>query len=140
MSLADHGSLIPLRIVSVNDMHLEISPQAISPSIDFTVYDLPPFGPPTATLAASIGLIYLIIISFFSFTFFLPINIKYLSPKGHPSLRFHQLILWRYTAIVASYFLLSRIYSFVSLAFLLLLNRSPTAHYHSFENPNAYGY
>ena len=126
--------------VSVNDMHLEISPQAISPGIDFTIYDLRPFGPPIATPAVSIGLIYLIIISFFSFTFFLPIHLKYLSPKGHPPLHFHQLIVWRYTATVASYFLLSLIYSFVSLAFLLPLNRSPTTHYQSAENPNAYGY
>lgn len=50
---------------------LSTAPQAISPGIEFTVYDLRPFGPPVATPAVSIGLIYLIIISFFSFTFFL---------------------------------------------------------------------
>lgn len=125
--------------VSAADMNMDIAPQAISPGIQFTVYDLRPFGPPVATPAVSIGLIYLIIISFFSFTFFLPIHMKYLTPKGHPPLHFHQLIIWRYIATVASYFLLSLIYSFVSLAFLMPMNNQPASHVWPATNPNAYG-
>jgi hypothetical protein len=45
--------------VSVIDMHVDVSPQALTPGIEFTVYDLRPFGPPIATPAVSIGLIYL---------------------------------------------------------------------------------
>lgn len=45
--------------VSVTDMRLDIAPQALSPGIEFTVNDLRPFGPPIATPAVSIGLIYL---------------------------------------------------------------------------------
>lgn len=125
--------------ISVTDMHVDVSPQAISPGIEFTVYDLRPFGPPIATPAVSIGLIYLIIISFFSFTFFLPIHMKYLSPKGHPPLHFYQLIIWRYVATVASYFFLSLVYSFVSLAFLMPMDRNQASHVWPARNPNAYG-
>lgn len=125
--------------VSASSMNLDIAPQAISPGIEFTVYDLRPFGPPIATPAVSIGLIYLIIISFFSFTFFLPIHMKYLSPKGHPPLHFPQLIIWRYVSTVLSYFFLSLIYSFVSLAFLMPMSRGPGSHVWPERNPNAYG-
>jgi hypothetical protein len=127
------------RNISISDMNLATSPQAISPGIEFSVYDLRPFGPPIATPAVSIGLIYLIIISFFSFTFFLPIHLKYLSPKGHPPLKFHQLIAWRYIATVASYFFLSLVYSLVSLAFLMPMNRPHGSHVWPTKNPNAYG-
>ncbi|KAL1793019.1 hypothetical protein ACET3X_008001 [Alternaria dauci] len=125
--------------MSAIDMHIDIAPQALTPGIEFAVYDLRPFGPPIATPAVSIGLIYLIIISFFSFTFFLPIHLKYLSPRGHPPLHFYQLIVWRYVATVASYFLLSLVYSFVSLAFLMPMDRPEAAHDQPANNPNAYG-
>jgi hypothetical protein len=125
--------------ISISDAILSSSPQALSPGIEFTTYDLRPFGPPIATPAVSIGLIYLIIISFFSFTFFLPIHLKYLSPKGHPPLKFPHLIAWRYFATVASYFLLSLVYSLVSLAFLMPMDRAPGSHVWPTKNPNAYG-
>lgn len=51
-------------------------PQALSPAIGFSEFNLRPFTPPQATPATSIGLIYLIIISFFSFSFYLPIHMK----------------------------------------------------------------
>jgi len=82
---------------------------------------------------------YLVIISFFSFTFFLPIHLKYLSPKGHPPLHFYQLIVWRYIATVASYFFLSLVYSFVSLAYLMPMDRPTASHNQPAGNPNAYG-
>lgn len=47
---------------------------AVNPGVAPTLYDLRPFQPPTATPAVSIGLIYLIIMAFFSFAFFLPIH------------------------------------------------------------------
>jgi len=125
--------------VPITNEVLASAPQALSPGIEFSVYDLRPFGPPVATPAVSIGLIYLIIISFFSFTFFLPIHMKYLSPKGHPPLKFSHLIAWRYIATVSSYFLLSLIYSFVSLAFQMPMDRSKGSHILPTRNPNAYG-
>lgn len=128
-----------LQNASASDLNLDVAPQAISPGIEFTQYDLRPFGPPVATPAVSIGLIYLIILSFFSFTFFLPIHMKFLSPRGHPPLDFHHLIIWRYLATVISYFFLSLVYSLVSLAFLMPMDRSPGSHVWPVKNPNAYG-
>jgi hypothetical protein len=124
---------------NVSDLNLSVAPQAISPGIEFTVYDLRPFGPPIATPAVSIGLIYLIILSFFSFTFFLPIHMKYLTPKGHPPLHFYQLVVWRYMATVSAYLILSLIYSLVSLAFLMPMSRQPASYVWPADNPNAYG-
>lgn len=124
----------------IQAVRIDTTPQALSPGIEFTVYDLRPFGPPIATPAVSIGLIYLIIISFFSFTFFLPIHLKYLSPKGHPPLIFRHLIIWRYVATVMSYFFLSLIYSFVSLAFLMPMSNQPASHVWVAKNANAYGH
>lgn len=51
-------------------------PQALSPAIGFSQYNLRPFYPYTTLPTVSIGLIYLIIISFFSFAFYLPIHFK----------------------------------------------------------------
>jgi hypothetical protein len=128
-----------LQNTSASDLNLDVAPQAISPGIEFTQYDLRPFGPPVATPAVTIGLIYLIILSFFSFTFFLPIHMKFMTPRGHPPLHFHHLIIWRYLATVVSYFFLSLVYSLVSLAFLMPMNRSPGSHVWPEKNPNAYG-
>lgn len=115
------------------------APQALSPAIGFTTIDLRPFGPATVTPWVSIGLIYLIIIAFFSFSFFLPIHMKYISPRGHPPLHFHQLIIWRWFATVAAYFVLSLSYSFVSLAFQISYNNPPASPTEPAINPNAYG-
>ncbi|KAK5117294.1 hypothetical protein LTR62_005911 [Meristemomyces frigidus] len=92
-------------------------PQALSPAIGFSRYNLRPFYPYQIIPSVSIGLIYLIIVSFFSFAFYLPIHFKYLKPEGRPPLKFYQLIIWRWCATISAYFMLSLAYSFVSLAF-----------------------
>ena len=46
--------------------NIAAAPQVVSPAVGFSIYNLRPFNPPVATPAISIGLIYLIIISFFS--------------------------------------------------------------------------
>lgn len=118
---------------------LQKGPQALSPAIGFTTIDLRPFGPANITPAVSISLIYLIIIAFFSFTFFLPIHLKYISPRGHPPLHFHQLIIWRWFATTAAYFFLSLGYSFVSLAFQVPFSNGPASPTEPAINPSAYG-
>lgn len=64
-------------------------PQALSPAIGFSQYNLRPFYPYTTIPAVSVGLIYLIIVSFFSFAFYLPIHFKVsrhpLLQSTHPS-------------------------------------------------------
>jgi hypothetical protein len=52
------------------------APSALSPAIGFSMFNLRPFYPYVSIPAVSIGLIYLIIISFFSFSFYLPIHFK----------------------------------------------------------------
>lgn len=96
---------------------IQAAPQAISPAIGFSEYNLRPFYPYVVIPAVSIGLIYLIIISFFSFSFYLPIHFKFLKPQGHPPLHFWQLVMWRWTATITAYLFLSLAYSLISLAF-----------------------
>ncbi|KAH9885930.1 MNNG and nitrosoguanidine resistance protein [Xylariomycetidae sp. FL2044] len=93
------------------------APAAVNPGVAPLQIDLRPFGPPVATPAVTIGLIYLIIVAFFSFSFFLPIHSKYITPNGHPPLHYWQLIIWRWLATITSYFFISLAYSLVSLAF-----------------------
>lgn len=97
--------------------NMEAAPQAINPAIGFSEFNLCPFYPYTGIPAVSIGLIYLIIISFFSFSFYLLIHMQYINPKGHPPLKFYQLIIWRWCATMCAYFFLSLAYSFVSIEF-----------------------
>ncbi len=119
--------------------NLSKSPQAVSPAIGFTTFDLRPFGPANVTPAVSISLIYLIIIAFFSFTFFLPIHLKYLLPRGHPPLHFHQLIIWRWFATTGAYFFLSLSYSLVALTFQVPFSNGSVSPTEPAVNPSAYG-
>jgi hypothetical protein len=115
-------------------------PQALNPAIGFSTIDLRPFGPDQATPAVTIGLIYLIIIAFFSFSFFLPVYTQFLVPKGHPPLHFYQQVLIRWLMTIAAYFFMSLAYSLVSLAFQIpFSNDSPHTDVMRANNPDAYG-
>jgi len=126
------------------------APQALSPAIGFSMFNLRPFYPYVGIPAQSIGLIYLIIVSFFSFSFYLPIHFKYLKPdEGHPTLKFYQLIIWRWCATISAYFMLSLAYSLISLAFMMNFGAkvphtgdptqvTPTVD--GYQNANAYGH
>lgn len=59
---------------SLTRENLQKAATAVNPGVAPTMLDLRPFSPATATPAVSIGLIYLIIMAFFSFSFFLPIH------------------------------------------------------------------
>lgn len=59
---------------SLTRQNLVTASAAVNPGITPLLYDLRPFEPPSATPTVSIGLIYLIIMAFFSFSFFLPIH------------------------------------------------------------------
>ena len=124
---------------SIPRTNLQRAPQAVSPGIGFSTYNLRPFVPYTALPAVSIGLIYLIIISFFSFSFFLPIHMQFISP-GHPPLKFYQVVIWRWCATITAYLILSLAYSLVSLAFQIPFGQPTGSHYESATNPNAFGY
>lgn len=116
-------------------------PQALNPAIGFSSFDLRPFGPPQATPAVTIGLIYLIIIAFFSFAFFLPVYTKFLVPKGHPPMHFWELVLFRLFMTSMAYLIMSLAYSLVSLAFLIpFSNDYPHNDVTPAKNPDAYGH
>ncbi|TVY57813.1 Nitrosoguanidine resistance protein SNG1 [Lachnellula cervina] len=119
--------------------NIQAAPQAVNPAIGFSTFNLRPFGPPVATPAVSIGLIYLIILSFFSFSFYLPIHMKFISP-GHRPLHFYQLVIWRWSATVMAYLFLSLFYSLISLAFQIPFNAPPASDTVVANGANAYHY
>ncbi|KIW62928.1 hypothetical protein PV04_09816 [Phialophora macrospora] len=117
------------------------APQALNPAVGFSFFDLRPFEPQQATPAVTIGLIYLIIIAFFSFSFFLPVYTQFLIPKGHPPLHFWELVLVRLVMTIAAYLLMSLAYSLVSLAFLVpFSNNYPHDDVTMAKNPDGYGH
>ena len=117
------------------------APQALSPAIGVSTYNLRPFGPPQATPAVTIGLIYLIIIAFFNFAFYLPIHMKFLLPQGHPPMHFYEMCAWRLFANTLAYMVLSLAYSLVSLAFQIpFSNNFPHNDVSVANNPDAFGH
>lgn len=116
------------------------APQALSPAIGFSMFNLRPFNPPTATPAVSIGLIYLIILAFFSFSFYIPIYSKFVTPAGHPPMHFWELMFWRLGMVILVYFFLSLAYSLVSLAFQIPFSNTFAHNDVTVANtPDAYG-
>lgn len=119
--------------------NLERVPQALSPAIGFSQFNLRPFTPAVATPAVTIGLIYLIILSFFSFSFYLPIHMKFLNPDSHPPMKFPSFIAWRWTATLTAYFFLSLSYSLISLAFQIPFANHSAPVTEVANNPEPYG-
>ncbi|KAK6824765.1 MNNG and nitrosoguanidine resistance protein [Apiospora arundinis] len=125
--MAQFGPLWARRIAdntSVTAAMMAAVPAAVNPAISFLPIDLRPFSPSAATPGVSIGLIYLIIIAFFSFAFFLPI---------------HTFIIWRLFASITSYVFVSLAYSLVSLAFQIPFWRSAASPTEVAFNATAYG-
>ncbi|TVY75775.1 Nitrosoguanidine resistance protein SNG1 [Lachnellula suecica] len=122
------GQVLTMAASSTTIMsNIEAAPQAVNPAIAFSTYNLRPFYPPVATPAITIGLIYLIIISFFSFSFYLPTHMKFIMSPGHRPLHFWQLIIWRWCATVLAYFFLSVFYSLISVAFQIPFSSPPAS-------------
>ncbi|KAL6719229.1 hypothetical protein ACLMJK_003466 [Lecanora helva] len=125
---------------SIPITNLQAAPQALSPAIGFSMYSLRPFTPPVTTPAVTIGLIYLIILAFFSFTFFLPIYSKLLTPApNRPPLRFWHFVIVRWCGTIAAYFFMSLAYSLISLAFQIPFANDDAPHTVVANNPDAYG-
>ncbi len=120
--------------------NLRAAPQIINPAIGFSTFNLRPFFPPVETPAITIGLIYLIIIAFFSYTFYLPHHMKYTSSPGHRPLKFWQFIIWRWCATITSYFFLSLAYSLISLAFQIPFSAAPGSHTDLVQPADKYHY
>lgn len=122
-------------------------PQALSPAIGYSMFNLRPFYPYQVIPSVSVGLIYLIILSFFSFSFYLPVYTKLIKPQGHPPLKFWQMVIVRWIGIMGAYFFLSLAYSWVSLAFQINFSggnpvtseTQPTVTVDGYSNADAYG-
>ncbi|KAL8944307.1 MAG: hypothetical protein Q9216_000491 [Gyalolechia sp. 2 TL-2023] len=119
--------------------NLQRVPQALSPAIGFSQFNLRPFRPAVVTPAVTIGLIYLIILSFFSFSFYLPIHMKFLTPGEHPPMRFPHFIAWRWSATMSAYFCISLAYSLISLAFQIPFANPSAPTTEVANNPEPYG-
>ncbi|PMD49468.1 uncharacterized protein K444DRAFT_658023 [Hyaloscypha bicolor E] len=117
--------------------NIQAAPQAVDPAIGFSTFNLRPFYPPVAIPAITIGLIYLIIISFFSFSFYLPIHMKFIQ-RQRP-LHFYQLIILRWIATVTTYLFLSLFYSLISLAFQIPFSSGPAPHTEVANPATVYG-
>ncbi|KAI1179722.1 MNNG and nitrosoguanidine resistance protein [Nemania sp. FL0916] len=124
---------------SFSPMVLAEAPAAVNPAIVPLKIDLRPFDSWVATPALTIGLIYLIIVAFFSTSFLSPIHNKYVQLQGRPPLRFWQLIIWRWLATVTLYLFVSLTYSLVSLAFGVPLWGDPGSATEVITNATSYG-
>ncbi|KAJ5931012.1 hypothetical protein N7466_006505 [Penicillium verhagenii] len=139
--LADFGPQWARTLVSSSTNISTIPPQVINPGIAFTNIDLRPFGPAVIAPAVTIGLIYLIIISFFNFPFLMPIHAQFMKPDpSHPPLKVPHWLLWRACCSITAYFFLSFFYSLVSLAYKIPFSNSPAPDTLSANNANAYGH
>jgi len=123
-----------------NPSTLARAPQALSPAIGFSTFNLRPFYIPVAIPAVSVGLIYLIIISFFSFSFFMPIHSRFMDKSKHAPLKPMQHLLWRWLSTVVAYLLLALAYSLVSLAFQIPFRYGTAPADQVSDTANAYGY
>ncbi|KAK9463421.1 uncharacterized protein V1516DRAFT_667720 [Lipomyces oligophaga] len=88
------------------------APQVVSVPASVEMNNMRPYDDPIFTAVMQVGLIYLIIISFFQFNFFQPLHMKFA-----PMLKRTHYIIYRYLASWLAYFLLSLFYSLISLAF-----------------------
>ena len=120
---------------------IKASPQILSPAVGFETVNLRPFGPPTVTPAITVGLIYLIILAFFSFAFFMPTHFRFLSQlEGKHRVYFGHLVIWKYISTTSAYFFMSLSYSLVPLAFQIPFSNGPASHIEPAINPSAYGH
>lgn len=95
------------------------SPQLVTRPSEIALANLFPFDNPTATATTQVGLILIVITSFFQFNFFAPIH-QLISPHLQRS----HMIAYRYMSSWIAYLFLSLFYSLVSLAFQMDFSRA----------------
>ncbi|KAF8884554.1 hypothetical protein CPB84DRAFT_1789023 [Gymnopilus junonius] len=100
---------------------LEISPQTIVNPVSYTIVNLLPFSQPVAIAAVFVGLIFVLIMSFFVV---LISNGAREASRLNRLLSFKSLVSLRLASSVLAYFFLSLIYSLLNLAFHLDLSHT----------------
>lgn len=101
-------------------------PQILSPGISFSFMDLSQTISPTTSSITTINVIYLILISFYSCTFFMHTHILFVI--HHPSLKFSHLIIYRYCATMTAYFFFALAYSLIALTLQVPVSHSTQRH------------
>lgn len=81
--------------------------------LQFYMYDARPWNDPTLFAPSQVGLIYMIIVTFFGFNFFLEIH----QSVASFGLKTIHLILYRILSSIFTFFIVSLVYSLVTLAF-----------------------
>ena len=141
VSSAWTSSILDENVTSTTLANIRLAPQALAPAVGFTTINLRPFGPPQVTPAVTVGLIYLIIVAFFSFSFFMPTHGHFVSQlEGHRKIYFGHLFIWKYFSTLGAYVFMSLAYSLVSLMFLIPFTRPAASHTEPAINPTAYGH
>lgn len=133
------GMVFKNGLTSAVTANIQAAPQAINPAIGFSTFNLRPFYPPVVTPAVTVGLIYLIIIAFFSFTFYMPIHMRFMDSKEHRPLKLWHLIMWRVCATITAYFFLSLAYSLISLAYQIPFSTGAASETSVVNPATAYG-
>ncbi|KAK9446732.1 uncharacterized protein V1518DRAFT_423389 [Limtongia smithiae] len=88
------------------------APQILADPASVYQNNLRPYSNPVLTAVLQVGIIYLIIISFFQFNFFQPVHAKIA-----PHLKMGQYVAYRLLSSLVTYLLLALFYSLISLAF-----------------------
>ncbi|KAF8878034.1 hypothetical protein CPB84DRAFT_1794502 [Gymnopilus junonius] len=99
---------------------LSISPQTVTYPVGYTLVNLIPFAQPVASAVVFVGLIYLLILSFFIVA--IAYNARHVSGLNN-LLSLRSLIIVRLVSSMTGYFFLSFFYSLLNVAFKLNLSR-----------------
>lgn len=123
MFLQTQSSIIESMMVGKNTSEIFNSINSVkvaSSSLEFFNFDGIPFTDPVIIAPAQVGLIYMVILTFFSFNFFSTVYPR----TAKMNLKKHHLLLYRIGSTVCSFLVLSFFFSMVSLAFQIDFSRA----------------
>ncbi|KAK6455223.1 uncharacterized protein RJT20DRAFT_129959 [Scheffersomyces xylosifermentans] len=103
------ADLLPNKSEALNNRN---SLTVLTTAIGFGFFDRRPFTNPVLVAPSQVGLIYMIIVTFFQFNFFADVH----QEVAKFGLKKHHFMTYRILASILSFFVLSLFYSFVSLA------------------------
>lgn len=98
------------------------SSTTLSPGISFSFLNIRPAAPSSTFPVTTVNIIYLILISFYSCTFFMHTHILFIVRQ--PTLRFSSLVIYRWCATMTTYLFFALMYSLVTLTIGVPFSRS----------------
>lgn len=126
MMLADQRSMTQSLLDAIDakgddvDKTLLLGWEVISQPLTFEVYDLRPVTDSTVLAPAQVGLIYMVLVTFFQFNMFQLLHVS----VGKTLIKPRHYLVYRIASSIILYFWLSLIYSLVSLAFQINFTRT----------------